>query len=399
MVASRNSSLATSARRKPAFVVRPRMAVASSARTSAWRAVSRSGPCAMTLPSIGSYDVLTTWPALERVVDPDALAGPSHQAGRAGLGQEAAEGVLGVDPGLDGMPVDREVLLRQREGCARRDPELLLDQVERPAGRARRDHGLGDGVLDLEPGVHLQEVEVAGGVVEQELHGAGVGVADLARERHGRLGEASRRSASTVGPGASSSTFWWRRCVEQSRSNRWRTCAVAVGRAPAPRRDARTRRTSPRAGCRRRRRCRASRAAAAVAAAYSSAERTTRIPLPPPPAAALTSTGKAKVAGSASTAYDGMTGTPAATAISRAWSLRPIRSITSALGPTSTTRAGRLDRTGERRALGEEAVARVDRVGAARHRRGDHLRRCRGSCRPGGPRRPRARGARRGRRR
>ena len=30
--------------------------------TSACRAVSRSGPWAMTLPSIGSYDVLTTWP-------------------------------------------------------------------------------------------------------------------------------------------------------------------------------------------------------------------------------------------------------------------------------------------------------------------------------------------------
>ena len=71
MVASRNSSLATSARRNPAFVVSPRIAVSSSAATSARRAASRSGPCAMTLPSIGSYDVLTTWPALERVVDAD----------------------------------------------------------------------------------------------------------------------------------------------------------------------------------------------------------------------------------------------------------------------------------------------------------------------------------------
>ena len=62
MVASRNSSLATSARRNPVLVVSPRMPVASSASTSARRAVSRSGPCAITLPSIGSYDVLTTWP-------------------------------------------------------------------------------------------------------------------------------------------------------------------------------------------------------------------------------------------------------------------------------------------------------------------------------------------------
>jgi len=38
MVASRNSSLATSARRKPVFVVRPRIEVLSSASTSARRA-------------------------------------------------------------------------------------------------------------------------------------------------------------------------------------------------------------------------------------------------------------------------------------------------------------------------------------------------------------------------
>ena len=62
MVASRNSSLATSARRNPALVVSPRMAVSSSAATSASRADSRSGPRAITLPSIGSYAVLTTWP-------------------------------------------------------------------------------------------------------------------------------------------------------------------------------------------------------------------------------------------------------------------------------------------------------------------------------------------------
>ena len=62
MVASRNSSLATSARRKPVLVVRPRIAVSSRAATSARRALSRSGPRTITLPSIGSYDVLTTWP-------------------------------------------------------------------------------------------------------------------------------------------------------------------------------------------------------------------------------------------------------------------------------------------------------------------------------------------------
>ncbi len=63
------------------------------------------------------------------------------------------------------------------------------------------------------------------------------------------------------------------------------------------------------------------------------------MPLPPPPAAALTSTGYGSsrlIATRASVIeYDGTTGTPAATAISRAASLRPILSITAADGPTS----------------------------------------------------------------
>jgi hypothetical protein len=54
MDASRNSSPAAKARRNPTFVVRPRTAVPSSAATSVRRADSRSGPVAMTLPSIGS---------------------------------------------------------------------------------------------------------------------------------------------------------------------------------------------------------------------------------------------------------------------------------------------------------------------------------------------------------
>ena len=54
------------------------------------------------------------------------------------------------------------------------------------------------------------------------------------------------------------------------------------------------------------------------------------MPLPPPPAAAFTSTGNPSVL-----AARGTTGTPAATAISRAASLRPMLSITVDDGPTS----------------------------------------------------------------
>ena len=59
---------------------------------------------------------------------PSAATGTMRR--RAGLGQEAAEGVLGVDPRLDGVAVDRHVVLGDRQRLAGRDPELELDQVE-----------------------------------------------------------------------------------------------------------------------------------------------------------------------------------------------------------------------------------------------------------------------------
>ena len=106
---------------------------------------------------------------------------PSHQLGGAGLRQEAAEGVLGVDPRLDRVPLDGDVVLGEAERLAGGHPELQLDQVDALA--ADPHDLLGDRVLDLEAGVHLEEVDLARVAVEQELDRAGVGVADLAGAR------------------------------------------------------------------------------------------------------------------------------------------------------------------------------------------------------------------------
>ena len=98
-------------------------------------------------------------------------------------------------------------------GLALGDVELEGDQVD--AGDA-----LGDGVLDLQPGVHLQEEEAAV-VAGEELDGAGAGVADRGRGGRDRGGEQRSRipaTRSTSGAGASSMTFWWRRWIEHSRS-------------------------------------------------------------------------------------------------------------------------------------------------------------------------------------
>ena len=60
--------------------------------------------------------------------------------------------------------------------------------------------------------------------VHDELRRAGVFVADRPRERDGGIARSRRaRSSSIAGEGASSSTFWWRRWIEQSRSPSART--------------------------------------------------------------------------------------------------------------------------------------------------------------------------------
>ncbi len=76
--------------------------------------------------------------------------------------------ILGIEPDLDG--VSGRHRRRRREAGALGDADLQGNEID--AGGA-----LGDGVLDLEPGVHLQEEEAAV-VTGKELDGAGAGVAD-----------------------------------------------------------------------------------------------------------------------------------------------------------------------------------------------------------------------------
>ena len=96
-------------------------------------------------------------------------------------GQEARRRVLGIEACLDGRARPGDVTLRVAERLAVRDAQLLAHQVD--AG-----HRLGDGVLDLEPRVDLEEEELARVVVHQELDRARGVVAE-------RPGEAQRRLA------------------------------------------------------------------------------------------------------------------------------------------------------------------------------------------------------------
>ena len=80
----------------------------------------------------------------------------------ARAGPEVVLRVLGVDAALDGVAADMDVLLGEGQGQPRGHPQLLLHQVH-PGNQ------LGDGVLHLDAGVHLDEIELPLGG-QDELH-------------------------------------------------------------------------------------------------------------------------------------------------------------------------------------------------------------------------------------
>ena len=97
---------------------------------------------------------------------------------RARAGPKVVHGILGIDPALDRVPANHDVILPEAQGQSLRDPDLFADQVN--AG-----HHLGDSVLDLDAGVHFNEI-VAAVPIRHELDGAGVHTARRAGGGQGR---------------------------------------------------------------------------------------------------------------------------------------------------------------------------------------------------------------------
>ncbi len=107
-------------------------------------------------------------------------AGRAVDGDLTGIRAEAVGGVLGGDPALQRGATQVDVLLGHAElgeGLAARDAHLGDDEVD------VRDL-LGDGVLDLDPRVHLDE-HVGAVLAEEELDRARVPVADRLGEPHG----------------------------------------------------------------------------------------------------------------------------------------------------------------------------------------------------------------------
>ena len=92
----------------------------------------------------------------EAGVDPDALRALKFMAWiMPGRGQEVVLRILGIDARFDRRAGAGDLALLERQRLPGGHPELPFDQVE--AG-----HRFGHRMLDLEPRVHLEEIEVAG---------------------------------------------------------------------------------------------------------------------------------------------------------------------------------------------------------------------------------------------
>ena len=237
-------------------------------------------------------------------------------------------------------------------------------------------HQLGDRVLDLEAGVHLQEAEPLGGRVVEELDGAGAEVAD----RLGRpAGGVVQRGADLLAQAGC------RRLLDHLLVPALeRAVALAVDarcRRPAPRRAGRARRTARRRRCRRR----TPTAASACAAAISPVQVGERAD--DPHAAAAAAGGRLdeqrQVGLGRRLRAPRRTGTPAVRHDPLGLDLRAHR-VDRLRRRADPGQPGVDDRAGEVGVLGQEAVAGVDRVGAGAVRGGvSTAGRRRGRSRPG----------------
>ena len=196
---------------------------------------------------------------------------------------ELAVWILGIDARLDRPAVRADILLLQRQLLAGGDADHPFDQIDAVGEFGHR-------MLDLQPGVHLQEEEIAP-LVDDELAGAGGVIAagfgqprraqphftpsGIVEERRGRLLDDLLMAALNR-----AFAFIEVDNVAEPVAENW----ISMCRGCSMNFSMNTR-SSPNAE-------RASLLARRKASFSSASSRATRMPLPPPPAAAFSITGK-----------------------------------------------------------------------------------------------------------
>ena len=249
---------------------------------------------------------------------------------------------------------------------------------------------LGDRVLDLQPGVDLEEARSCRPAPTRNSQVPGADVAGLAQDRLGRRGtaaSAARRSGTAPGPprrasggGAAASSRGWRRrprCRARRRGTGSRRAAAGPGSA---RRSTRRGRTRPPPRGPRSRTARRSRSSVAgdLEAAAAAAERRLDGDRQAVPARERDDlVGPADRAGGAGRqrGADRAGDVPGAHLVAQR--------LDGGRRRADPGQPGVDDGLGEVGVLGQEAVARVHRVGAARRPRRRGSCRCPGSSRPG----------------
>src|SRR5262249_18860205 len=135
--------------------------------------------------------------AFDPAIDPDS-ARPAHGHNLSGRRQKAVLRIFGIDPRLDGVSVEADIVLTQRQLFTRGDTELPFNEIKTRSL-------LGHRMLDLQTRVHFDEPErfaaQSARTIGDEFDSAGTAISDRFRRSHGgvadliakRLGHARRR--------------------------------------------------------------------------------------------------------------------------------------------------------------------------------------------------------------
>src|SRR5690606_33713920 len=108
--------------------------------------------------------------AVQVRVDPHTIAARRvEETDRTRAGQEAGR-VFGVDPAFDGVAANHHVFLFEAQRQAATYLDLVLDDID------TGDH-FRNRVLHLDPGVHLDEEELA--ILVEKLEGAGTAITQV----------------------------------------------------------------------------------------------------------------------------------------------------------------------------------------------------------------------------
>ena len=133
-------------------------------------------------------------------IQTDAHAGGAAVGGQAAIiGDEVVLRVFGGDAALHGMAMQTDVVLTGHaggfgQGLAFLDQDLRLHDVD--AG-----HLFGDGMFDLDAGVHLDEIELATVHIHQEFDGPRAFIADMGADAAAQIADLGALFGGQVGGG------------------------------------------------------------------------------------------------------------------------------------------------------------------------------------------------------